>query len=98
MNVNEMVERLRKQSHDGLQWYGPPQIQLDAADMLVELREENERLRNMSDATAASYLESLVNALDNAFISTWQSTAEWSAELKAARAWLSARAALEPRK
>jgi hypothetical protein len=91
MNVNEMVERLRWQA---------PSISFcgEAADMLAELREENERLRNMSDATAASYLESLVNALDNAFISTWQSTAEWSAELKAARAWLSARAALEPRK
>jgi hypothetical protein len=50
MTVNEMVERLRKQSHDGIQWYGPPQIQSDAADMLVEMQEENARLREEIDA------------------------------------------------
>jgi hypothetical protein len=97
MSVDEMVERLRKAQtgeYGGYAW----DLCGEAADMLGELLEENARLRNVSDATTASYLESLVNALDKAFISTWQSTAEWSAELKAARAWLSARAAMEPRK
>ena len=34
---------------------------------------------------AEQLLESLVNALDSAFISTWQSTDHWQKELDAAR-------------
>lgn len=37
---------------------------------------------------AEQILESLVNALDSAFISTWQSTAHWQKELDEARQYL----------
>lgn len=37
---------------------------------------------------AEQLLESLVNALDSAFISTWQSTAHWQKELGEAREYL----------
>jgi len=37
---------------------------------------------------AVELLRALVDALDNAFISSWQSTAAWQAQLDAARAWL----------
>lgn len=33
-------------------------------------------------------LAELVKALDNAFISTWQSTADWKKQLDAARAYV----------
>lgn len=33
-------------------------------------------------------LENLVNALDNAYISSWQSTASWQQQLDAARAYV----------
>lgn len=39
---------------------------------------------------APLYLSNLVNALDNAFISSWQSTADWSKELNEARDYLAA--------
>jgi hypothetical protein len=37
---------------------------------------------------AAAYLFELVSALDNSFISTWQSTAGWQKQLDAAREYL----------
>ncbi len=37
---------------------------------------------------AESLLRDLVQALDNAFISTWQSTAAWQSQLDAAREFL----------
>lgn len=39
---------------------------------------------------ALPYLEALVAALDNAFISSWQTTAGWQKELDAARDYLAA--------
>ena len=36
-------------------------------------------------SVAEQLLESLVNALDSAFISSWQSTAHWQKELDEAR-------------
>lgn len=46
----------------------------------------------MSNLTAAEMLlRDLVNALDNAFISTWQSTHAWQQELDAAREYLEER-------
>jgi len=41
-------------------------------------------------ADAYLYLESLVEALDGAFISTWQSTAAWQKQLNEARDYLTA--------
>jgi len=52
-------------------------------DELAALRKENEGLRNLN---ATALLRDLVHALDNAFISSWQSTAAWQAQLDAARA------------
>jgi len=40
---------------------------------------------------AVDLLSQLVTALDNAFISSWQSTAAWKKELTAARDWLAVR-------
>ncbi|MBO9679519.1 MAG: hypothetical protein J7556_14855 [Acidovorax sp.] len=37
---------------------------------------------------AIELLRALVDALDNAFISSWQSTAAWQKQLDAARDWL----------
>jgi hypothetical protein len=37
---------------------------------------------------AREFLKALVDALDNAFISTWQSTAAWQKQLDAARDFL----------
>jgi hypothetical protein len=39
-------------------------------------------------ATATAYLRDLVEALDGAFISSWQSTAAWQKQLDAARDYL----------
>ena len=39
-------------------------------------------------STATAYLADLVQALDGAFISSWQSTAAWQKELDAAREYL----------
>ena len=39
---------------------------------------------------APLYLSNLVNALDNAFISSWQTTAHWDKELNEARDYLAA--------
>jgi hypothetical protein len=44
--------------------------------------------RHGRDAEALPYLHELVKALDKAFISTWQSTADWQDQLDAAREWL----------
>lgn len=38
--------------------------------------------------TPVEYLRDLVTALDNSFISSWQSTAGWSAQLENARRYL----------
>lgn len=38
--------------------------------------------------TAEDHLRALVEALENAFISTWQSTAAWQTELDAAKGFL----------
>lgn len=43
----------------------------------------------MSEADAREHLRALVDALDGAFISTWQSTAAWQQQLDAAREFLS---------
>lgn len=40
---------------------------------------------------AENLLRDLVEALDGAFISSWQSTAGWQSQLDAARDWLSVR-------
>jgi len=40
------------------------------------------------DAETVEYLRDLVKALDNAFISSWQSTSAWQAQLDAARDYL----------
>ncbi len=44
----------------------------------------------MSNADTIEHLRALVDALDNAFISVWQSTAAWQKELDAAREYLAA--------
>lgn len=44
------------------------------------------------EPTAHAHLQALVTALDNAFISTWQSTAAWQKELDAANEYLLAAA------
>lgn len=49
------------------------------------------RQRHGRDAEALPYLRELVKALDDAFISSWQSTAAWQKELDSARAWLNQR-------
>ena len=41
-----------------------------------------------SASTARGLLQDLVNALDSAYISSWQSTARWSDQLTAAREYL----------
>jgi len=41
------------------------------------------------DTETVEYLRELVTALDNAFISSWQSTAAWQTQLDAARDYLS---------
>lgn len=42
----------------------------------------------MTEKDAVEFLRALVAALDNAFISTWQSTAAWQKELDDAREYL----------
>lgn len=42
----------------------------------------------MSEKDAIEFLRALVDALDNTFISSWQSTAGWQKELDAAREYL----------
>lgn len=49
------------------------------------------RQRHGRDAEALPYLRELVDALDKAFISTWQSTAAWDKQLTNAREWLKQR-------
>lgn len=44
---------------------------------------------------AVAYLSALVSALDGAFISSWQSTAAWQAQLNEARDYLAALAQAE---
>jgi hypothetical protein len=41
------------------------------------------------------HLEELVKALDNAFISSWQSTAAWQQQLEAAKEFLAHKAKTE---
>lgn len=54
------------------------------------------RQRHGRDAEALPYLRELVDALDKAFISTWQSTAAWQVQLDAAKAWLDQREGNQP--
>ena len=42
----------------------------------------------MTKSDALPFLEDLVKALDNAFISTWQSTHAWQKQLDAAKEFL----------
>ena len=49
------------------------------------------RQRHGRDAEALPYLRDLVNALEGAFISSWQSTHAWQQQLNAARDWLEQR-------
>lgn len=49
------------------------------------------RQRHGLDAEALPYLRELVEALDGAFISSWQTTAAWQKQLDAARDWLQTR-------
>lgn len=49
-----------------------------------------ERLSRKPMPDAVEHLRELVTALDNAFISTWQSTAAWQKQLDAAREYLAA--------
>lgn len=45
-------------------------------------------IKIMSDSQAKELLRDLVGALDNAYISSWQTTAGWQKELDAASSWL----------
>jgi hypothetical protein len=59
-------------------------------------RDDSEILRAEAKARAVrgqaeNLFRNLVEALDGAFISSWQSTAGWQSQLDAARDWLSAR-------
>jgi len=49
------------------------------------------RQRHGRDAEALPYLRELVEALDGAFISAWQSTHAWQSQLDAAKEWLKQR-------
>ena len=46
------------------------------------------RQRHGRDAEALPYLRDLVQALDGAFISSWQSTHAWQKQLDEAKKWL----------
>jgi len=63
----------------GRDYYAVESLYLRASPPQADVVDGIERLRN------------LVNALDGAFISSWQSTAAWSKELTSAREYLAAR-------
>jgi len=56
----------------------------------MSIEEHINYFQNMgrTGSEAIAHLNALVKALDRAFISTWQSTAEWQMELDQARDWL----------
>lgn len=54
--------------------------------MILKLTWSIERMKDLNGA--AAYLFELVNALDNSFISSWQSTAGWQKQLDDAREYL----------
>lgn len=60
----------------------------DEVDRQTKAKEATIRLWNLSgkaDLDSKELLRNLVNALDNAFISSWQSTHAWQKELDLAR-------------
>lgn len=63
-------------------------LAMEVARLTRELAEAKSRAVR---GQAESLLKDLVEALDSAFISSWQSTAAWQSQLDESREWLSAR-------
>lgn len=84
----DQQELITLQSHREAMWEGGIRAKAIIDNKNEAIAKKDAALQACSESDAVMHLRALVTALDNAFISSWQSTAAWQKELDLAKDFL----------